>query len=256
VAPSAAFRRVAVRVPPDVVETARAVLAELSPAGWEERDLGGEVELAVYGVYDVIDRLAGLGWVTLEDVEPGWEDAWRAFHRPARVGRLWIGPPWESPPADAIPVVVDPGQAFGTGAHPTTRLCLELLSACEPSSIVDLGCGSGVLAIAAARLGFAPVTAVDCEPAAVEAAIANAAANDVEMTVVRADLLTDVAPHASLAVANLELALVCPVAERFGGRLLIASGYLERDGPRPRGWRRRERRVLDGWAAELFERVG
>jgi ribosomal protein L11 methyltransferase len=173
-----------------------------------------------------------------------------------RVGPLWIGPPWEAVPADATPVVIDPGQAFGTGAHPTTRLCLELLNGCEPSSLADLGCGSGVIAIAAARLGFAPVTAVDREAPALEATRANAAANGVELSVVQADLLTDALPEAALAVANLELALVGPVAERFAGRKLIASGYLERDGPVPRGWRRLERRVLDGWAAELFERTG
>ena len=80
----------------------------------------------------------------------------------------------------AIDLVVDPGQAFGTGSHPTTRLSLELLLELEPrGSLADLGCGSGVLAIAAAKLGFGPVTAIDHEPAALEATRDNAAANGV-----------------------------------------------------------------------------
>ena len=86
------------------------------------------------------------------------------------MGPLWIGPPWESAPADALAVVIDPGRAFGTGAHATTRLCLELLLDAPRGSVLDVGCGSGVLAIAAARLGFGPVAAVDVDEIAVDAA--------------------------------------------------------------------------------------
>ena len=103
-----------------------------------------------------------------EPVEAGWEDRWKEFHRPARAGGLWIGPPWEPPPAGEPAVVVDPGRAFGTGAHPTTRACIELLARLERGSLLDAGCGSGVLAVAAARLGFAPVFAVDADPVAVD----------------------------------------------------------------------------------------
>ena len=105
--------------------------------------------------------LAAFPDATLAEVEPGWEDRWREFHHPVRIGPLWVGPPWETPPPDAIPVVIDPGQAFGTGAHPTTRLCLELLLDQPRGSVLDVGCGSGVIAIAAAKLGFGPVLAVD-----------------------------------------------------------------------------------------------
>src|SRR5262249_61189409 len=72
------------------------------------------------------------------DVEGGWEDGWRASHRPVRVDRLWVGPPWEAPPHDALTVVVDPGRAFGTGSHPTTQLCLQAVQELDPSSLPDL----------------------------------------------------------------------------------------------------------------------
>ena len=150
----------------------------LAPAGFEEVDLGPHVELAVYtdaegedAIREAFDRVAS------EPVEPGWEDRWRSFHRPVRAGGLWIGPPWEQVPADGPAVVVDPGRAFGTGAHPTTRACIELLAELERGSVLDAGCGSGVIAVAAARLGFEPVFALDADPAAVEAAEATARRN-------------------------------------------------------------------------------
>ena len=89
-------------------------------------------------------------------------------------------PPWAPPRAGLLDVVIDPAQAFGTGAHPTTRLCLELLLELEPAgALVDVGCGSGVLAIAAARLGWAPVLGIDHERESVQATLDNAAANGV-----------------------------------------------------------------------------
>src|SRR6185503_14629571 len=102
------------------------------------------------------------------------------FHKPLLIGgRLWLRPSWEEPRVGAIDLVVDPGRAFGTGAHPTTRLCLELLLELEAAGeasgpLVDLGTGSGVLAIAAAKLGWAPVRGYDHEAASIEAAAANA----------------------------------------------------------------------------------
>ena len=125
----------------------------------------GELELAAYVEGEAPPRAR-----RRVDVEPGWEERWREFHRPVRVGPFWIGPPWETPAADAVPLVIDPGRAFGTGAHATTRLCIELLSELEPGSLLDVGCGSGVVAIAAAQLGFSPVLGVDVDTAAVEAA--------------------------------------------------------------------------------------
>ena len=164
------------------------------------------------------------------------------------VGRLWVGPPWEEPPAGALPVVVDPGRAFGTGAHPTTRLCLELLQTVEPSSLVDVGCGSGVLSIAAAKLGFEPVFALDLDEVALEVTAANAEANGVEIQLVAA------APAAELAVMNIALDVVERILPTLDVPRAITSGYLERDTPTAAGWRAVERRVRDDWAGDLVER--
>ena len=151
-------------------EEARARMLELFPEGFEEADRGEDVELAAYTGADGERRLReAFAEVSSEPVADDWQDRWRSFHRPVRVGPLWVGPPWEPAPHDAVAVVIDPGRAFGTGAHPTTRLSLELLLELEPGSLLDVGCGSGVLAIAGAKLGFAPVHAFDVDEAAVEA---------------------------------------------------------------------------------------
>jgi ribosomal protein L11 methyltransferase len=185
-----------------------------------------------------------------------WAERWREFHRPVRIGSLWVGPTWERDrPQDALAVVIDPGQAFGTGAHPTTRLCLELLLEQQPSSVLDVGCGSGVLAICAAKLGFAPVIAVDREEAALEAARANSSINEVAVDVRQLDVLAAELPEAMLALANLELSLIPAVCDRFPGAKTIASGYLARDHPHVPGWRAVARRDAEGWAADLLERA-
>jgi ribosomal protein L11 methyltransferase len=195
------------------------------------------------------------GPVSAVDVPPGWEDAWRGFHRPLRIGPLWIGPPWERPPPDSLAIVIDPGRAFGTGAHATTRLCLELLLTLEPTSLVDLGCGSGVLGIAAAKLGFSPVVAIDHDEAAVTATRANATANGVELEALRGDVLADVLPDLCVGLANLERKLVERLATRPAPGTLVVSGFLATDRLQlPAGWRREDRRELSGWAAELLRR--
>jgi ribosomal protein L11 methyltransferase len=173
------------------------------------------------------------------------------------VGALWIGPPWESAPADARAVVIDPGRAFGTGAHATTRLCVKLLLeaplfGAPRGSVLDVGCGSGVLAIAAARLGYGPVAAIDIDEAAVEAARANAAANGVSIDVCCTDALRGGLPDADLVVANVTLNDVEALGPRIRARYVIASGYLDRDTPRIEGRMSVARRELDGWAADLF----
>jgi len=191
----------------------------------------------------------GFDVVEVEDVSEGWEDSWRAFHHGITVGRLWVGPPWEEPPPGAVPVVVDPGRAFGTGAHPTTRLCLELLQDVEPASLVDVGCGSGVLSIAAAKLGFSPVAALDLDEVALEVTAANAAVNGVEV-----ELVTE-PPRAELAVMNIALDVVEGILPTLPVPRAITSGYLDRDTPNAAGWVSVERCVRDGWAADLLART-
>lgn len=237
------------------LEQARAAMLELFPGGFEEVDRDGGVELAAYTDAGGEERVwLVFGGARGSDVEAGWEDRWRAFHRPVRVGRLWIGPPWEQPPSDALTVVLDPGRAFGTGAHPTTQLCLGHLQDLEPGSLLDVGCGSGVLSIAAALLGFAPVVAVDVEPASVEATLTNAAANGVEIDarLVAAD---DTLPPARTAVANVSHDAVAALPPRIDVELLVASGYLEPQRPRLAGYDHVERRTLEGWASDLYRRA-
>jgi ribosomal protein L11 methyltransferase len=243
-------------VPPERSEEARAAMIELFPEGFEEQDGETGVELTAYTERpDAVERLAPLGPVRESAVAQGWEDAWRDFHQPVTIGPLWIGPPWEAAADGLTPIVIDPGRAFGTGAHATTRLCIELLLEIEPASLVDLGCGSGVLAVAAAKLGFSPVVALDNDELAVAATRENAAVNGVHVDARHADVLADELPEVEVAVANIARAPVERALERFAGRIAIASGYLEAERPAARGWASVERRLSGPWAADLFVRV-
>jgi ribosomal protein L11 methyltransferase len=231
-------------------------MIELFPHGFEEHDDTHGVELAAYTDASGEERLwHAFGAAQAQDVEDGWEDRWRRFHRPARIGRLWVGPPWEEPDADAIAVVIDPGRAFGTGTHPTTRLCLELLGELEPTSLLDVGCGSGVLSIAAAKLGFAPVTAIDVEPQAIEATERNAAANDVQIATVLADALEGRLLAADTTVANITFEAVETLGSSLRSSRAVTSGYLASDSPTLAGYRAEKRRERDGWAADLHIRA-
>lgn len=227
----------------------------LFPGGFEELEFDGGVELAAYtDAHGEAALVEAFGSATGSDVDAGWEERWRDFHRPILLGSLWVGPPWLSPPSAAVAVVVDPGRAFGTGAHPTTRLCLELLLELDRSSVLDIGCGSGVLAVAAAKLGFAPVVALDIDPAAVEATRRNAEANGVSVAVRRADARTDRLPSAAIALANIDRGAVEQVAPRLNAKTLIASGYLESEQLRLTSWRHLKRCLREGWAADLYAR--
>ncbi|HEY3021871.1 MAG TPA: 50S ribosomal protein L11 methyltransferase, partial [Solirubrobacteraceae bacterium] len=233
--------RLAVRVRRQDAEVALADLLALAPTGVEEVDLPDEglVEYAVYGAPGELPELpdlraaAGGALVDVSTSEVGddWAQRWRAFHRPVLVDhRLLVRAPWHAPAEGALPeVVIDPGQAFGTGGHATTRLCLELLLGVEPrGALVDVGCGSGVLAITAAKLGFAPVLGVDHEREAVAATRTNAAVNGVAVEARRWDLRTDAVPAAPVMLANLVRSLLLTLAERMTAppRALVASGLL------------------------------
>ena len=244
-----------VRVASDRAEEARALLIELFPEGFEEVEVDGGIEFAAYtkaGGEERLWQVFGPGAAT--DVDAGWGEAWKRFHKPIRIGRLWVGPPWEEPDSGLVPVVVDPGLAFGTGAHPTTQLCLRFLLEHDPVSLLDLGSGSGVLSIAAAKLGYSPVRALDLDEAAVEATSANAEANGVEIEVGLADVLADALPVAELALANIASDPLRAVAGRVAAAELVASGYLVSEEQQLDGWKLQERKELRGWAADRFVR--
>ncbi len=227
---------------------APALLAELlvfSPAGLEEVDIDDEtVEYAIYGAPGALPSAAELAAnsdvallaVHTSEVADDWSERWREFHQPIDIAqRLHVRAPWHppSPAPGLIDIVIEPGQAFGTGAHATSRLCLELLVSLEDAGaacgeLLDVGCGSGILAIAAAKLGFAPVIALDDDPACIEASRANATANRASIDVRACDLRRDVLPSASTIVANLLLPLLLALSERLVHRpeRLIASGLL------------------------------
>ena len=230
-------------------------MLELAPEGFEEVEREQTLDLFAYTDLRGAARMrVAFGDTVRVPVEEGWEEQWKEFHRGSRVGDLWIGPPWEDPPADTVGVTIDPGRAFGTGAHATTRLCLEFLLELERASLLDVGCGSGVLAIAAAKLGFAPVVALDNDPAAVETARRNAAANDVRVEALLADALIDETPSTDIIVANLSGQVVTALAPRLRTSFVVTSGYLERDRPELVGFRRSQRRTREGWAADLHVR--
>src|SRR5216117_2269054 len=139
--------RLAVRTPPERADVVLAALLELAPAGVEQVDGEGFVEFALYGAPGELPSLPeGEARVGGAPVADDWAERWKRFHAPVLVGgRLWVRPPWEEPAVrpGVHEIVIDPGQAFGTGGHPTTRMCLELLLELEArGSLADLGCGS------------------------------------------------------------------------------------------------------------------
>jgi ribosomal protein L11 methyltransferase len=262
--------RVAVRVARPEAEPVLAELLALVPAGLEERDLdAGTVEYVLYGAPGELPDLGevravaggALVDVVTSAVPDDWLDRWRAFHPPLDVGPLRVRPPWAPLRPGALDVVIDPGQAFGTGSHPSTRLVLELLTALEPGGpLADWGCGSGVLAVAAARLGFAPLAACDVDPASVAAAESAARANGVRIDVSRCDLRQVPGPWAPTVVANLVRPLLLELAGHLGRppeRLLMSGLLLEEVEEvarafAPHGLVERARREGDGWAAVLL----
>jgi ribosomal protein L11 methyltransferase len=266
--------RLAVRVRREHAEVVLAELLELAPNGVEESSDERVVEYAVYGApgelpaLPALEAAAGgaLVEIVTEEISDDWFDGWKRFHEPVLVGdRLHVRPPWtDSLGREGVhEIVIDPGQAFGTGAHHTTRLCLELLLELDPEGpLADWGSGSGVLAIAAARLGYAPVLAVDVEPASLEASAENARVNAAEIEVRRVNLRREPAPWAPTVTANLVRPLLLDVARLLEDvpERLIASGLLREEADEVAaafavyGLQERERRFGGEWAAVLLAR--
>jgi ribosomal protein L11 methyltransferase len=198
-----------------------------------------------------------------EPVPDDWDERWKRFHAPVLIGgRLYVRPPWEQPAVrpGVHEIVIDPGRAFGTGGHATTRMSLELMLDLDPGgALADLGCGSGILAIAAAKLGFHPVIALDSDRDAIVATQHNARDNAVQLErVERFDLRRNAPPIVDVLVAN----LTRPLLRRLGElvteppRALIASGLLYHEADQTAaGFARlveRRRLVSQGWAALLL----
>jgi ribosomal protein L11 methyltransferase len=194
----------------------------IAAALWRQLDLQAPPRIAV---------------ATIEDRR--WETVWQHEFRPLRFGRrLWICPSAYAPPdPDAVNVILDPGLAFGTGTHPTTALCLDWLEQADlcGKAVIDFGCGSGILAVAAARLGARRVWAVDHEAQALTATRANAMRNDV------AERVEAVLPHAlaaadaSILIANILARPLIELAVRFAELVvpageIVLSGILEAQG--------------------------
>lgn len=212
---------------------------------------------------------ANVALATIPEVD--WAEAWKQFFVPGRIGRrLVVRPTWEQAELmpDDLEIVLDPGQAFGTGDHPTTRLCLELLESrgCAGLRVADIGCGSGILSVAAAKLGAASVEAVDVDPPACAAARANAEANGVAVRVEEGEGFDPLGPGSyDLVLSNIISAALIRLAPEAAARVApggawIVSGIIEANWPDVRaaaeraGFRLDEMREEDGWIAARFLR--
>lgn len=230
-------------------------------------------------VREYLDGLRALGYPVGDRppevtslLDQAWAEAWKEHFRPIEVGdRLLVAPPWDIPATPRLVVVIEPGRAFGTGHHGTTAGCLALLErrcAAPVDRALDLGTGSGILAIAAARLGVRCVLAVDSDPDAVAAAVANAARNGVPDRVrcAVADASAPLPGPFPLVFAN----LLAPAHLRLAGRyrdLLAPGGALVLGGILPgeaagveralaaAGFEPAERVHFDGWASVAFRRA-
>jgi ribosomal protein L11 methyltransferase len=271
----AALVRLGIRVHSAEAESALAALLELLPDGLEERRLGDDVEYATYGASDALpdaalvrERLGpALAGLSRDPVPEDWARRWHAFLGPVTVAEgdrsLTVRPPWV--PGEPGDLVVDPDVLFGAGTHPTTRLVLRLLLA-DPragGALCDWGAGTGVLAVAAARLGWAPVTAIELDAAAAEIIAGNGARNGVAVDARAGDLTADDPPWAPTVCANLFRPLLLRLAEgvaRPPERLLL-SGVLAEEGDEVaaawsrRGLRETARLEEEGWAALALERT-
>lgn len=213
---------------------------------------------------------AGDAAVSIRPVaEQAWEQAWRDSFRPIRVGPIAVVPSWLPPPGDAeVVIVIDPGAAFGTGLHATTRGCLAALDSRVGSgiSVIDVGTGSGVLAVGAVKLGAARALAIDCDQTAAAVARENAARNGVaeRVTVIAGDLLDPVTERADIIVANIDARAIARLAKALPDHLapggcFIGSGVVSVQSPRVEsalsaaGMRQAEVLRDEDWVTAIWE---
>jgi ribosomal protein L11 methyltransferase len=238
-----------IRLPSARVESLLDDLLPLVPGGVHHREgiEEGLDELIVFDTAggpdpDELRRLAGddAMEVAVAEVPGGPAERRLRLYRPLLVGPVWIRPAWApAAPDHALEVVLGEGSGFGSGAHPTTRGCIEILLGLQPGgSFADLGCGSGILSIVAAKLGWSPVVAVDVSASAVDTAAANAEASRAGIGCTRVDLIAEPAPIARTTVANVPAVVhraiaASLVAQAAAGAeppaVLIASGIPRSD---------------------------
>lgn len=196
-------------------------------AYFEDRDTAEEARA------QVAEDFPGARLLLEEKPQQDWSNEWKALIKSVQVGRLWVGPPWEadSAPQDKVRIVIEPKMAFGTGDHPTTSLCLAAIDAYLAShpgaSVLDVGTGTGVLAIAAKKLGAGRVVGTDNDPTSVELAHENVSVNGTPEVELSGKELTQIQGPFDLVVANILantlIALAPLIAPKVKDRLVLAG---------------------------------
>ena len=243
-------------VPAERAEEAIALLLEAFPGGLQEIARGSTIAFAGFlGVDEPAPVLPDWLPAVPEAVPDGWRTAWRQFHHPTQIGDVWVRPPWLDEPADAI--ILEPGHAFGTGSHGTTRGAGQLLLDEPPGRLLDLGCGSGLLAVLGAYRGHSPILAMDIDGHAIESTRENALVNGFadRIEVIVGDAIVAPLPASDLVVANIERKLIEMLLQREGlPDRIIVSGLRIEDEVNMTGWELQRQIVLGGWCSALLTR--
>ena len=272
--------------PPDELEVVAAELFELGALGVELQEAGMTLmpgtpplpEGKGRAIAHFDEREAATGAARTLGAEPpveiaaqDWSVAWRAHHKVMRVGpRSWVYPPWEPKPS-GVAVAIDPGMAFGTGSHPTTALCLEacdeLLAARPGADLLDVGTGSGVIALLAAKLGAGRVVGTENDPVALDVARGGAALNGIAKGRIewRLEDPEAVPGQFGIVIANILLNTLEELAPQIAGKvapggILVLSGLLSAQGDAAeraylaQGLRTRGRKEREGWIRVELER--